>query len=149
MVVVILVIVFACFDGPQGYTSWHMRAGNNIYFEVNICDAVRITKLSTLRYLPQRLEGRREVRKNILEQTKGPELRERRPEPLRAGDEVVGKVEPLQVRAVQTLERGDGVEVEVYFHEIDEGFEALQASQGVVGEGEDLNQFHNHREEIS
>lgn len=53
-----------------------------------------------LRGLPQWLEGRRKVRNNVLEEAKRPQLRERRLEPLRACDEVVGKVEPLQVGAV-------------------------------------------------
>lgn len=105
----------------------------------NLLFGVSVRSSASGRHSPQRFEGRRQVRKNVLEEAEGSELRERRREPLGAGDEIVGQVEPLQVRASKTLERGDGVEIEVDLHQIDQGLEASQVPQRVVGEGENLH----------
>lgn len=73
-----------------------------------------------LRDLPKGIKGRGQVRKNILEQAECPELWERG-EPFRACDKIAAEVEPLEVGASEAPQRAYGVEVDVHFHQVDQG----------------------------
>lgn len=91
----------------------------------------------TNKKLPQWLESADEVGDDILEQAQGLELRERG-ESRCSCDKVVRKIQPLEVRTSQSMQRGYGVEVQVELHEVDQVLEAIQISQGVVRERKNL-----------
>lgn len=44
----------------------------------------------------------------------------------------------MQIGTGKALQRADGVEVDIHFHQADQGPEAFQISEGVVGEREHL-----------